>query len=248
MLNLNHEQKIGYFTENVNQAIRFSYRYTGKPGFGNITTMLSDVLNRIQKRLDAVGLKESRAATLAGLSNSAIRNMRRAVAAGKDQGASIKTLEKLAPVLETNVAWLLEGTGNEEGDLSPAAIADVPLVSWVSAGELTHQDPVIDLDDYPTVPTVNLPEGNWIALRVEGPSMNKISPPDSIIFVNLNDKRLVPNGCYVICDETGKATYKRYRPGEEPQFQPASYENIQPPHLEGAINVIGRVKRSIIDM
>ena len=65
--------------------------------------------------------------------------------------------------------------------------------------------------------------------------MNKISPPDSIIFVNLRDKRLVTNGCYVISDETGRATYKRWRPNDNPPFQPASYLDIPPPELEGAI-------------
>ncbi|WP_235901763.1 LexA family protein [Ochrobactrum quorumnocens] len=248
MLDFQHDQGIGYFTDIVNRPLRFSYRYPQHANFGNITTMLADVLNRIQKRLDAVGLKESRAATIAGLSDSAIRNMRRAVEAGKDRGASIKTLEKLAPVLGTNVTWLMEGIGNEEGSAEPASITDVPLISWISAGELTHQDPVGYLDDHPTIPAVNLPIGEWIALRVDGPSMNKISPPDSIIFINTQDKRLVANGCYVICDETGKATYKRYRPNETPQFQPASYQEIDPPILEGAITVIGRVKRSVIDM
>nr|WP_278520976.1 S24 family peptidase [Brucella anthropi] len=210
--------------------------------------MLKDVLERIQKRLDAVGLKESRAAKLAGLSDSAIRNMRRAVGAGKDQGASIKTLEALAPVLRTNAAWLLEGQGPEEGDAPAALLVDVPLVSWISAGDMTHQDGISDLSQFSTVPALNLPDGEWIALRVDGPSMNKISPPESIIFVNMKDRRLVSNGCYIICDETGKATYKRYRPNEDPQFQPASYEDIEPPRLEGAITVIGRVKRSVIDM
>jgi hypothetical protein len=61
---------------------------------------------------------------------------------------------------------------------------------------------VINLSDYPAIPATDLEEGEWIALRVDGPSMNKISPPDSIIFVNLRDKRLVTNGCYVISDET----------------------------------------------
>lgn len=72
--------------------------------------MLKDVLDRIDERLKAMGLKESKAATLAGLSDSAIRNIRRAVKDGKEnQGISIKTLEKLAPVLDTTPGWLLEG-------------------------------------------------------------------------------------------------------------------------------------------
>lgn len=210
--------------------------------------MLKEILERIDKRLAAVGLSESRAATLAGLSDSAIRNMRRAVRDGKDRGASIKTIEAIAPILNTSSAWLLEGTGSEEGVYTPNNILDVPLISWISAGELSHQDAAVHLEDYPTIPAINLPDGDWIALRVSGASMNKISPPDSIILVNRQDKRLVTNACYVIADEAGQATYKRYRPNDEPPFQPASYDNIPAPRLEGMIKVIGRVRRSIIDM
>lgn len=72
--------------------------------------MLRDVLKRIDERLEAMGLKESKAAKMAGLSDSAIRNIRRAVNDGKDtQGVSILTLEKLAPVLDTTPGWLLDG-------------------------------------------------------------------------------------------------------------------------------------------
>ncbi|CAM1653993.1 Peptidase S24/S26A/S26B/S26C [Bartonella apis] len=211
--------------------------------------MLDKILERIDKRLDAVGIKESRASLLAGLSNSAIRNMRRKVKRGDiNGGVETKTLAALAPVLKTNLAWLTDGIGNEDGDAVELVRNDVPLISWISAGEMTDQDCVTDTSVFPVVTTYNLPEGEWIALRVDGPSMNKISPPDSIIFVNTRDKRLVANGCYVIADETGRATYKRYRPTETPPWQPASYEHIDPPKLEGAIKVVGRVRRSVIDM
>ncbi|AVX04202.1 hypothetical protein MXMO3_01676 [Maritalea myrionectae] len=123
----------------------------------------------------------------------------------------------------------------------------VPLVSWVSAGQLTEQAPVVDFDEFPPVETAGLPKGNWIALRVSGDSMNKISPPDSIIFVDLDDRELVPNALYVVADEEGHATYKRYRPNENPPFQPASYHDVGPPDIDGAANVIGRVRRSLID-
>jgi transcriptional regulator with XRE-family HTH domain len=78
-----------------------------------IPIMLEQILARIDARLEAVGLAESAAAKKAGLSDSAIRNMRRAVKAGKKQGASIKTLEALAPVLKTTPAWLLTGEAKE---------------------------------------------------------------------------------------------------------------------------------------
>ncbi|MDM7851839.1 LexA family protein [Pseudochrobactrum kiredjianiae] len=210
--------------------------------------MLKDILERIDRRLLAVGLAESKAAKLAGLSDSAIRNMRRAVRNGKDQGASIKTIEAIAPILKTSSTWLLDGTGNEEGDYHRPSMLDIPLISWISAGELSHQDAAIHFDEFPTIQAINLPEGDWIALRVSGSSMNKISPPDSIILVNRADKRLVANGCYVIADEAGQATYKRYRPNEDPPFQPASYKDTPAPKLDGAIKIVGRVRRSIIDM
>ncbi|TDQ63601.1 SOS-response transcriptional repressor LexA [Maritalea mobilis] len=123
----------------------------------------------------------------------------------------------------------------------------VPLVSWVSAGQMSEQSPVVNFDEYPPIETAGLHKGNWIALRVTGDSMNKISPPDSIIFVDLDDRNLVPNALYVISDEEGHATYKRYRPSESPPFQPASYHEVGPPCIKGAAKVIGRVRRSVID-
>ncbi|TIV12671.1 MAG: transcriptional regulator, partial [Mesorhizobium sp.] len=129
---------------------------------------------------------------------------------------SRKAAEKYGRLFGVDPGWLLfngslGGDGAEAAPVnllpSPVTI-DVPIVSWISAGELGSQDSVVNLSDYPTIPTADLEEGEWIALRVDGPSMNKISPPDSIIFVNLRDKRLVTNGCYVISDETGRATYK----------------------------------------
>lgn len=209
--------------------------------------MLADILARIDKRLDALGLAESSAAEKAGLSNSAIRNLRRAVKEGRNGGVSTKTLAALAKTLGTSVAWLSDGVGSETGDGSLSAI-DVPHISWVSAGQLVEQDTVHDFDDFPHITTVDLPEGDWIALTVEGNSMNKISPPDSIIFVNRRDKRLVANACYVVADESGAATYKRFRPNENPPFQPASYEDVEPPKFSGAVHVIGRVRRSMIGL
>ncbi|WP_336277125.1 XRE family transcriptional regulator [Bartonella sp. CB178] len=149
-------------------------------------------------------------------------------------------------IFNVDPGWILYGESLLE---NPSLNTSVPLISWVSAGELSEQDSIIDFSDYPITETVNLPAGKWIALRVDGSSMNKISPPDSIIFVNMKDKKLVPNACYVIADETGQATYKRYRPNDNPPFQPASYDKtIKAPKLEGAISIIGRVRRTVLEM
>lgn len=176
--------------------------------------------------------------------------------------AAVRHFVEYGRLFKVDPGWLLfdgdrfggDHAGGGFREVGKAALAassltvDIPIVSWISAGELGGQDGVVNLSDYPTIPAADLEEGEWIALRVDGPSMNKISPPDSIIFVNLRDKRLVTNGCYVISYESGRATCKRWRPNDSPPFQPASYLDIPPPELEGAITIIGRVKRSMIDM
>lgn len=159
-----------------------------------------------------------------------------------------RAAEKYAKAFRVGAGWLLTGDGSGPDDSPQPQIFDVPLVSWISAGELTEQITVMDFSDLPTQSAAGLGKGDWIALRVDGPSMNKISPPDSIIFVDTSDQGLVKNGLYVIADETGQATYKRYEPDQTPSFQPASYKEVKAPALAGAIKIIGRVRRSVIDM
>ncbi|MFC3071513.1 S24 family peptidase [Shinella pollutisoli] len=164
-------------------------------------------------------------------------------------GFGIADAKRYAKAFKVNLKWLQFGIGQpDDADAEPVSIVDVPRISWVSAGQLTDQDGVSDFSEFPTEPAIDLPEGDWICLEVQGNSMNKISPPESLIFVNLRDKRLVSNACYVVCDETGAATYKRYRPSENPSFQPASYEDVPPPRFQGAVTVVGRVRRSLINM
>lgn len=122
----------------------------------------------------------------------------------------------------------------------------VPLIATVSAGALMSED---FRDDIISTLTVgNIGPGDWIALKVTGDSMDRISPPNSIIIINRRDKRLVANACYVIADEDGGTTYKRYRP-DPIRFEPVStnpqHEPIFPDHEP---TIIGRVKRSLIDM
>ncbi len=163
-----------------------------------------------------------------------------------NRGISRQIAELYGQVFNVDPGWILYGEFPQE---NPNLNISIPLVSWISAGELREQDGIMDFSDYSMTEAVNLPAGEWIALRVDSASMNKISPPDSIIFVNMRDKKLVPNACYVIADESGHATYKRYRPNDDPPFQPASYDKtIKAPKLEGAISIIGRVRRTILDM
>lgn len=124
----------------------------------------------------------------------------------------------------------------------------VQRLSWVPAGDWWLPEQIVEGDDLPAIAVSGLPAGDWAALTVEGSSMDRISPPGSTIILNRRDKSLAPNACYVIADEEGRATYKRYRP-DPPRFEPVTFteghETIFP---KGPITVIGRVRRSVIEM
>lgn len=178
-----------------------------------------------------------------------IRNLKR------NRSSSLKSakLFRLAKLLQTSPEWLEEGLGAEEisTEISSrpvqAAKLTVPLISWVSAGKMAFPDITDQIIKYVVEGELD-PTGDWIALQVVGDSMDRISPPESIIFVDRNDKVLVPNACYVISNDDGEATYKRFR-SNPMRFEPVStnpaHEPIYPTREP---LIVGRVKKSTIAM
>lgn len=162
-----------------------------------------------------------------------------------ERGLRREVAERYADAYRVAVGWLLTGEGSIDG---PTSAKSVPLISWVSAGKLLAPEAVDDINNARQITIGDLPAGDWIALEVVGSSMDRISPPGSIIVVNRRDRRLVPNACYVIQLDGGEATYKRYRPDPE-RFEPVStdpsHDTLFP---AGPVAVIGRVRRSMIDM
>ncbi len=157
-----------------------------------------------------------------------------------------KAAGKYAVAFGVSEAWLLTGEGEMDGS---ARSTSVPLISWVSAGNLDVPDAIDDIATADRISVGQLPAGDWVALTVIGDSMDRISPPGSVIIVNRRERTLFPNACYVIATgDDGSSTYKRYRSNPD-RFEPVStnpsHEIIFP---EGAITIIGRVKKSFIDM
>lgn len=217
---------------------------------------LKQIVQRIERRLAAVDMNATEASRKAGLSGSAIYNLQRGAAGKiKTKGANANTLKKLAPVLKTTFAWLADNEGPESLDaeigLTMAPAIRVPLISWVTAGSLASSEGQLDLADARKVNVPELdPKGDWIALEVDGDSMNRISPPQSVILVNRRETRLVPNGCYVIANDAGDASYKRYRPSP-PLWHPVSTNKKHKPLTAKEaqeIRVIGRVRKTMLDM
>jgi hypothetical protein len=124
---------------------------------------LKTIVARIDRRLTAVGKKAATASREAGLSTSAIRNLRRG-AKGEiaTKGGNAATFAALAPVLETTPTWLMTGEGPEVADGAPLdGHATVRVVGYVGAGAEAHFYALQqgDLDEVPA------PEGSTPATR-----------------------------------------------------------------------------------
>jgi phage repressor protein C with HTH and peptisase S24 domain len=159
-----------------------------------------------------------------------------------------RAVKQYARAYNVSVGWLLNGEGPGPGE-NAALAPSVPVISWVSAGGL-DDDGLID-EPIGAINVANLPHGNWIALEVDGDSMDRISPPGSIILVNRAETQLTPNACYVIANDDGRATYKRYRPSPD-RFEPVSTNPAHEPffidNCDHMPAIIGRVRMSILSM
>lgn len=165
-----------------------------------------------------------------------------------DPAAVSKMQKGIRRIAADEMLLISEITKAPPVDMNAASITHVPLISFVSAGGFCDPGYVDHEADAPKIEVAGLPRGKWIALRVEGDSMDRVSAPGSIIIVNTQDKELAPNAFYVVANEAHEATYKRFRPNPD-RFEPMStnpnHEAIFP---QGEIKIIGRVKRSILEL
>jgi len=151
---------------------------------GIIPNMIKDILDRIDQRLEELGIAESRAAKDAGLSDSAIRDIRRVVKSGKeDAGVSTRTLAKLAPVLQTTIEWLM---GGDDGLKSRT----VPVMGYLGAGAEVEPD----FEQVPPegLEQIDLPFSlaeDLIAFKVRGESMLPFYKPEAVIVVYREQKK-----------------------------------------------------------
>lgn len=159
-----------------------------------------------------------------------------------------KCAKELAIALNVSEDWLVKGREPKERSDTPVlAPAKVPVITWVSAGAMASDPTQQDIIKEVSAPDLD-PKGRWIALRVDGDSMDRISPPGSTIFVNLKDRRLVTNACYIIVNDDGEASYKRFR-ANPARFEPVSTNPAHEPIFpDGEPAVVGRVRRSVIEM
>lgn len=193
----------------------------------------------IKRLRESKGWKQPDLARASGVSQQLVSQIERGI------NRSTKHLPALARALGVTVPEI----DPSYSELPPETVpVEVPIISWVSAGAMQTPDAVEEVESAPRISMTGLGAGDWIALRVQGHSMDRISPPDSIIFVDRRDTRLVSNACYVIVGPDGEATYKRYR-GNPARFEPVSVDaDLEPVYPDHDPVVIGRVRRTVLDM
>lgn len=158
---------------------------------------------------------------------------------------SRKAAEKYGKLFGVEAGWILFG---ERGDVEFPGLVRVPVISLVSAGNLRDQPGVTQADVERWITVADLPSGDWVALGVDGDSMNRVAPDGCTILVNRADDRLLDGKFYVFALNGGEATFKRYKRDPE-MIQPYS---TNPDHLPIAVPsdlyVFGRARRVITDL
>ena len=133
---------------------------------------------------------------------------------------------------------------------SPYVPTQVPLIDWVTAGKMAEPRSQIPVEDVPLLAFADLGRGDFFALKVEGNSMDRISPEGSIIVVNRADRTLVSGKCYVF-SLRGATTFKLWHGGDPPYLAPNSWDGSHEPQFVKKmkdLEVVGRVRRTVLDL
>lgn len=197
---------------------------------------MMDLRDRIRLRLGEIRKSARRASIDGGLTPDAIRNVLRS----KSRNPRRDTLQGIAIGLNWSLEELLELPSASNVSHSNAPVFDVPLISWVQAGDLADTaDPYIPGDAEDFIP-VSHNRSTLIALRVVGSSMNRIAAEGCIIIVDFGDKVLV-TGRYYVVKHNGQATFKRYR-SDPNRLEPDSTEAHETVFIDDdEFEIVGRV-------
>jgi SOS-response transcriptional repressor LexA len=134
---------------------------------------------------------------------------------------------------------------------SPRGIRLIPVIDWISAGKLAKSDVPLpeDLSEN-SLRVADLGPGQYYALKVQGNSMDRVSPDGSIILVDRSDITLI-GGKYYIFSLNGEATFKRWHGGDPAYLEPFSTDPSHGPIFvknKKGLATLGRVKRTILDL
>jgi SOS-response transcriptional repressor LexA len=186
----------------------------------------------------------------AGLSQSELsRRLAAKLRRTPDHSIINKFLKSRRDISADELIAIEEITGHRRPVESASKIKEVPVVSWVSAGRLADASNQVPVNELPLLAFADLGRGDFFALRVEGDSMDRVSPEGSIIVVNRSDRELVSDRCYIFAVR-GETTYKRWH-ADPPYLAPFSTNAMHEPiFIKKArdMEVVGRVRRTVLDL
>jgi phage repressor protein C with HTH and peptisase S24 domain len=141
---------------------------------------------------------------------------------------------------------------------APAAVTkavkvlNVPLLDAVTVGKLRNLSLQIPAEGVPQMAFAGLGRGDFFALQVadDDDSMDRISPPGSVIVVNRAERDLKSGRCYVFSIE-GVTSYKMWQDGDPAYLASSSTNPTHKPlfmRRKRNFDVIGRVKRTVLDL
>ena len=167
-----------------------------------------------------------------------------------ERGRTEPTREDVVRIAERLRLPVSDIDGVGEDAPRQARFQEVPLISWVSAGQLREPGQVPQTRYAETMLTGDLPGGEYFATEVVGDSMNRVSPEGSRIIVNVADRELRA-GRFYLFSLRGEATYKRFQDDPVIRLEPFSTNpanQIIFPKADKDWNVIGRVVRSYLNL
>lgn len=168
---------------------------------------------------------------------------------GTTKSLKAETAERLQLATGYRSMWLVSGRGpklvSNNTEPGPNLYSEVPLISWVKAGEWEEAaDPLLPGDAEQWLPCPRQHSDRTFALRVRGDSMTaphgRSYPEGCIIFVDPEQRQPV-NGQRVIAKLVGSedVTFKVFKDEDGSKWlQPL---NPTHPPLRGSFRIIGTV-------
>lgn len=169
-----------------------------------------DISKRIETAREHAGLDRNQLAAACKISYQAVQQWE----VGRTK-PSAKALMAIAKATATNADWLINGIGEMQGyaigelvpdynnvDPIPALRLQVPLISWVQAGDFCESVDLFqpgDADEWMPCPVPH--SKHTYALRVRGPSMEPKFHEGEIVVIDPEAAAL--SGRYVVAKKTG---------------------------------------------
>ncbi len=131
----------------------------------------------------------------------------------------------------------------EQADDGPHML---PIVGLVNAGE--WKEGFEEVRGYIPSPERGLSRQAFVVI-IEGDSMDKVAKPGEQIIIDPTDLQLVSGKYYIIRNDEGESTFKRYEDGParlEPCSSNPKHTTIYPGQHE--FKIIGRVRKKVVDL